>query len=71
MVTHGKQANADDDDDDAGGAPRQEAKLQEGIDYYLEDGLFVFTAAFLKNRGYCCESGCRHCPYDYAGKRAE
>ncbi len=26
-------------------------------------GLSVFTAAFLAERGYCCESGCRHCPY--------
>ncbi len=23
----------------------------------------VFTAAFLAARAYCCESGCRHCPY--------
>ena len=26
-------------------------------------GLMVFTAAFLAGRGWCCESGCRHCPY--------
>ncbi|HEY0519712.1 MAG TPA: DUF5522 domain-containing protein [Ilumatobacteraceae bacterium] len=26
-------------------------------------GLSVFTAAFLAERGYCCDSGCRHCPY--------
>lgn len=26
-------------------------------------GLFVFTAQFLADRGYCCDSGCRHCPY--------
>ena len=26
-------------------------------------GLFVFTAAYLDERGYCCEQGCRHCPY--------
>ncbi len=26
-------------------------------------GLFVFTAAYLWARGYCCETGCRHCPY--------
>jgi hypothetical protein len=41
----------------------QPAPLQEGLDYYLENGLFVFTAAFLKKRGYCCENRCRHCPY--------
>ena len=39
--------------------------LVEGDDYYLEGGLLVFTAAFLLRRGYCCESGCRHCPYGY------
>ena len=57
-------------DKDAEGST-QNRELQEGIDYYLEDGLFVFTAAFLLKRGYCCESGCRHCPYDYPGKRDE
>jgi hypothetical protein len=39
--------------------------LVEGEDYYLEGSLLVFTAAFLLRRGYCCESGCRHCPYGY------
>ncbi len=23
----------------------------------------VFTAQWLADRGYCCTSGCRHCPY--------
>jgi hypothetical protein len=26
-------------------------------------GYTVFTARFLADRGYCCDSGCRHCPY--------
>jgi len=26
-------------------------------------GFSVFTAEFLASRDYCCESGCRHCPY--------
>lgn len=26
-------------------------------------GLFVLTARFLWERGTCCASGCRHCPY--------
>ena len=26
-------------------------------------GLSVMTAEFLASRNYCCESGCRHCPY--------
>lgn len=40
-----------------------DAELQEGLDYYIENGLFVFTGTFLLRRGYCCESGCRNCPY--------
>lgn len=38
-------------------------KLTQEIDYYFENGLMVLTAHFLKNRGYCCGNGCRHCPY--------
>jgi hypothetical protein len=41
-------------------------ELVEGIDYYMEDGFMVFTAIYLKRRGYCCQSGCRHCPYGFA-----
>jgi hypothetical protein len=26
-------------------------------------GLFVLTAGYLRDRGYCCGNGCRHCPY--------
>jgi hypothetical protein len=40
-----------------------EQPLVEGEDYYLENGFYVFTARFLRRRGYCCGSGCRHCPY--------
>lgn len=40
-------------------------KLVENIDYYIEDGFYVFTKHYLQERGYCCESGCRHCPYGF------
>ncbi|MEN9339165.1 MAG: hypothetical protein RIQ62_477 [Bacteroidota bacterium] len=30
-----------------------------------ENGLFVFTENYLLQRGYCCGSGCRNCPFDY------
>ncbi len=46
-------------------------QLVEGIDYYIENGFVVFTAHYLRNRGYCCESGCRHCPYGFVRKKAE
>lgn len=38
-------------------------EFMEGVDYYFENGLMVLTAHFLLKRGYCCNSGCRHCPY--------
>ncbi len=41
--------------------PKQE--LIENLDYYLENGLYVFTEVYHLKRGYCCGSGCRHCPY--------
>lgn len=34
------------------------------MDYYYENGHVVFTAEFLRARGYCCGNGCRHCPYN-------
>lgn len=41
-------------------------KLIEGEDYYLTpEGFKVFTEKFHLKRGYCCRSGCRHCPYGY------
>jgi hypothetical protein len=32
-------------------------------DFYYEGPYMVFTAAYHLKRGYCCNSGCRHCPY--------
>ena len=43
----------------------------EGTDYYVEGGRWVFTSHFLRSRGYCCESGCRHCPYGYRKPAAD
>jgi len=40
--------------------------LIENIHYYTnEDGLIVFTERYLRERGYCCGNGCKHCPYKY------
>jgi len=44
------------------------AVLIEGIDYYMEGGFMVFTEAYHRNRGYCCDSGCRHCPWKELGQ---
>jgi hypothetical protein len=45
--------------------------LKEGEDFYLEGGSIVFTAHYHLKRGYCCESGCRHCPYRGEAKGRE
>jgi len=33
------------------------------IHYYLENGRVVFTERYHKERGQCCLSSCRHCPF--------
>lgn len=38
-------------------------KQIEGIDFYIENSFCVFTAWYHLKRGYCCNNGCRHCPY--------
>jgi 23S rRNA (cytidine1920-2'-O)/16S rRNA (cytidine1409-2'-O)-methyltransferase len=43
--------------------PEKARPLNEGVDFYFEDGLMVLTEDFLRRRGSCCGSGCRHCPY--------
>jgi hypothetical protein len=37
-------------------------ELQPG-DFYMDGPYLVFTAQYHLRRGYCCNSGCRHCPY--------
>jgi hypothetical protein len=39
--------------------------MKAGEAGYLDPatGLFVLTAAYLRDRGNCCERACRHCPY--------
>jgi hypothetical protein len=44
-------------------------ELVEGEDFYYEGPYMVFTETYLRERGTCCQSGCRHCPYGY--KRSE
>jgi hypothetical protein len=49
----------------AGVLAAHEAAMAAGEAGYLDPstGLFVLTAAFLADRGTCCDRGCRHCPY--------
>jgi iron complex transport system substrate-binding protein len=41
----------------------------KGLESYADPmtGYQVLTANFLRDRGSCCGSGCRHCPYGNAG----
>ncbi|TDE02077.1 DUF5522 domain-containing protein [Flavobacterium sandaracinum] len=42
----------------------KENKMTEGEDfYYTPEGYKCFTEKHHLKRGYCCKSGCRHCPY--------
>jgi uncharacterized protein DUF5522 len=42
-----------------------EAAVRAGEAGYLDPttGLFVLTVEYLRERGSCCDQGCRHCPY--------
>ena len=40
-------------------------------DFYMsEDGYIVFTKAYHLKRGYCCQSGCLHCPWDFGKNKS-
>ncbi|HAA13762.1 MAG TPA: hypothetical protein DCE41_19550 [Cytophagales bacterium] len=39
----------------------------EGVDYHVDErGRWVFTAYYHLRKGYCCQNGCKHCPYGYS-----
>jgi hypothetical protein len=41
----------------------------EPEDYYTsEEGYIIFTEVYHLKRGYCCQSGCVHCPYGFNKK---
>jgi hypothetical protein len=43
-------------------------KLAEEDFYYSPEGYIIFTEVYHRKRGYCCKSGCKHCPYGYDKK---
>lgn len=47
--------------------------LARGDEGYLDPatGYFTFTAAALWERGWCCDSGCRHCPFQDGARGPE
>lgn len=46
------------------------AAVQEQKHWYVDarTGFLVFTSLYLEERGYCCQAGCRHCPYGFKAK---
>jgi hypothetical protein len=41
-------------------------------DFYTSpEGFIIFTEKYHLKRGYCCKSGCKHCPYDFNQKTGE
>ncbi|MCB0793623.1 MAG: hypothetical protein KDB88_02705 [Flavobacteriales bacterium] len=45
--------------------------LEPGDYYFSEEGFLVYTEQFHTKRGYCCQSGCRHCPYGFHDKKGK
>ena len=48
------------------GKPVKTLAIQPGDTYLSPEGLLVFTEKYHLRRGYCCGSGCRHCPFKAA-----
>ena len=49
--------------------PIERLRLEPGDFYRTAEGYLVFTEQYHLKRGYCCQSGCRHCPYGFNKKR--
>ena len=47
---------------------KKNIELEEGDYYITANGYRCFTEQYHLKRGYCCESNCRHCPYDFDSK---
>ena len=50
--------------DDMSGFSKR-SKLDPEDFYYSPEGYIVFTEKYHLKRGYCCKSGCKHCPYGF------
>lgn len=49
----------------------KKTKLDPEDFYYSEEGYIVFTEKYHLKRGYCCKSGCKHCPYGFDRKTGQ
>jgi hypothetical protein len=55
-------------DDMSGFSPFR--KLDPEDFYKSPEGYIVFTEKYHLKRGYCCRSGCKHCPYGFTPDKA-
>jgi hypothetical protein len=46
--------------------PKRNELIEGTHFYYNEEGYFVFTELYHRLRGYCCKSGCKHCPFGFS-----
>lgn len=46
------------------GGPEDAPAVSGEHGWYFENGFVVYTAAYHIRRGFCCGSGCRHCPFE-------
>ena len=47
-------------------------KAMENDEYYVnKEGFIVFTEKYHLKRGFCCQSGCKHCPWKEKGTTHE
>lgn len=42
--------------------------LESGDYYKTKEGYIVFTEQYHLKRGYCCQNGCKRCPYGFKKK---
>jgi len=56
--------------DDMSGFSKKD-KLNEDEYYLSPEGYVVFTEKYHLKRGYCCKSGCKHCPYNFDKKTGQ
>ena len=48
--------------------PIKKEDFIEGIHYYREGNMWVFTELYHILKGSCCGNGCRHCAYGFKEK---
>jgi len=64
-----KNSDAEDENNKNTTSEGKKPELLGDGDYYLTpEGYKCFTEQYHLKRGYCCQSGCRHCPYGYDKK---